>query len=298
MQVVEADGVGDERRAGHQPPAEQREPEAEPARGAGAGRGGQPRRRRRGPRAGEQVGAQRVAEGGDRGVREVAERPLEVLRLLGRRALLRREPGGRALQPEQRHVDVGRDDELDAAQPVAQRAQPGEVVGGRPRRAPRRRASSRSPGPSRPSARPARRARPRRRRSSPTRRGRRRRAGRPAPIAAASSSPTPRLDVRVGSRRLGRHQRQADGVRRLDVGGASRRAAARPGPARRAATSRSPARARRRARRAASRRSPGRRRTAGTWSPRRAARSRRQRAGDARRPPRRPSGWSRSCPGR
>ena len=221
------DGVGDEDRAGHQPGTEQRQAEARARRP-------RPRRARRSA-ATSPTSARAPASRSGRSaspsaavasVREVPERALEVLGLLRGRALLRREPGARAVQAEQRDVDVGRGDELDAAQPVAQLAQARQVVGGHRRRARRHRASSASAGPGEPERRArARRAHPRRRRSSPSRRARRRPGGHPRRAAAASSSPTPRLVVRRGvAAASAGDERQPDRLRRLDVGGRARRA--------------------------------------------------------------------------
>lgn len=78
---------------------------------------------------GEQVAAQPVlGDGGADEVGQVAERPLEVLRLLGRRALLRGEPGARAVQAQEGHVHVHCGHEVDGGHASPQRSEPVEVV--------------------------------------------------------------------------------------------------------------------------------------------------------------------------
>ena len=185
-------------------------------------------------------------------------------------------------RPEQRDVDVGGDDELDAAQPVAQLAQPGEVVGGHADRA------SRRPRRGRPPVRHPERRAP----DQSTRAGvvRRRAAepdddpSRPASRAAASSSPTPRLVVRVGSRGppgpAARPTACADSTYAVVPTSTTSTAGARASPTGDGDGHRDELTAEQRA--AECRRSRGRRRRAAARSPRRAAPSSRQRSGDGR----------------
>ena len=158
--------------AGDQPATEQRQPEAEPARRTGAGCGRQPRRRRTRPGTGQEVRADRVAERCRGDVREVRERTLEVLRLLGRRTLLRRTPALAPWRPSSGTSTSVATTSSTPAQPVAQCPQPDEVVAAWCRPGFRRPARGTAAGPDMPSAARERRRRPRlRRRSSRNRRG-------------------------------------------------------------------------------------------------------------------------------
>ncbi len=123
-EVGEPDGVEHRLDPGHAARTEQVQGVAEPAGCSGAGfalgleQG-----------AGEQVPGRRPDPGHD--AREVAQRVLEPLGVLLGRALLGAEDRARALEAEQRRVDVAGDDEVDAPQPVARGVQAGDVVGRR-----------------------------------------------------------------------------------------------------------------------------------------------------------------------
>ena len=206
------------------------------------------------------------------------------------------EPGARAVQAQQRDVDVGGDDELHAAQPVAQLPQPGEVVGGHLTERPAAGAED-----VRRSRQPESAGQP----DQGTRAGVVRR-GAAEPDDDPSRSrvegggeqlPHPAARGAGGVAQLVRDQREADGLRGLDVRGrAHEQDHGRDGRADRRRR-RSPGRAHRRAPTAAWRRSRGRRPRAGTRSPRRAVPSCATLRRWSRRP-RRPSGSSRSCRGR
>ena len=216
-----------------------------------------------------------------------------------RRTLLRREPGARAVQARAagrrrrwrrraRRRAAGR-----AARAARARSSGGHLA--------ERPAAARRGRPPVPAGRARGRARPghpRPRRSSRSRRARRRPAAHPRRSAAASSSPTPRLEVRVGVAPLVRDQRRGRRPAPTRRRPSSPRAGPPPGRARRPATSTvtgtsSPPSA-----------DVQGRDEAGAAVGERAGRSPRRAAPPCARPrrwsrrPRRPSGSSRSCRGR